>query len=130
VCTDRALRSAPTKSSETYYAFISAIRIDGDWIDPIKVPAGFLLRMKCEYLPYLDGAAIPPALKLGVYSREGLLFGAPYGDLFQLRIPPVKNPTWFLLEHVDLKDVLLFTQSGDNDGDQDDTLQRGKGVTH
>lgn len=124
VCADRALRRPPTKSSEADYAFISAVKIWGDAIEPSDVPAGFVITMVCEYLPYLDDSPTLPALKHALYSRKGFSLGVLHGDLFKLKIPPVRNPTWFLLEHVDTKDVLLFTKSGQ---DSDDDADSGHG---
>jgi len=120
VCVDRALRSPPTRMSEAYYAFLSSLHIEDEAIELMGPRAAFSLTIGCEYMRYFDGTSIQPMRRYSVYASEGLLIGAPYGDLFTIRREPVKFPTWFLLEHTVSKDILLFRRLVTEKGRSDD----------
>ena len=106
-CVARALRRPPRR--DDLYAFLGGLEFDEGGILPSRAfPGGVRMRPVCKFLAdgrgqldWEDGISIE-------FHEKGFFFGMPAADLLKIAKDPNPNAQWFILEHSDTGDVLMF----------------------
>ena len=120
ICVDRALRHPP--SNDDAFPHLQTIDLrDHEGVSMITHPSqydgGCYLTAMCSLTR--DGSGRKPGgtnvYVFNIYAKaKGITFGGPEADFLFLKRDPQDPPRWFILEHQDLGDVLLFQRASTN----------------
>ena len=106
-CTDRALRGLRDKEFD--YALLKSIEVEDEYAIDCKGSGSGIIRLwlDCTWLDRRPG--FEDTRLTGYKGKDFLYRFTPGGsDPFWLKREPTNNPTWFIMEHRDNGDVLLF----------------------
>lgn len=107
-CVDRALRHPPTPEQLYAYAYLMKIH-HGNISKTAAFGGGYSILAFTRVLPRSPGDDKSKDLPISIeFNTDGFMFNVPHTDYMKLRRDPRPKPEWFILEHADNKDLLLF----------------------
>jgi hypothetical protein len=109
-CTERALRGP--RDIQTYaicLPFLDTIVIEDDPVARTTETAGTYQQvLLCKFLGRTKDEKTPTDTIVCDIDAKGYRFFIPSPDWLWLKKEPVEKPNWFILQHQDTGDVLLF----------------------
>ncbi len=116
-CTERILRGPrDIGMSGLSLAFLDTVEVDEEHVAMKTETMGtFSQHLQCTSLGRQKTARQPKDFTLCEIDAKGYRFAMPDPDWLWLKKEPVEKPSWFILQHQDTGDVLLFERVPESD---------------